>query len=516
MKEFLEANQSKIKGVLSCFDRMLFRGYLPIQDGASMAAFLNQNNIRFRDLKGFLIEHAEKVKAHAQQMAEEQKRPYQYLQNKIRMESHARELAERDRIEEGLICIFSILEPCRTFSFRFKKGKPFAQPARRKCLFLYYYFMDPQFGLMHVKVQTWFPMVMQIYLNGHDWLARKLSANGIGYTKVDNAFLHIEDLRRAQAFADRFSSLNWSTVLTRYARRVNPLMRSIVRGQSYYWVATQSEYSTDILFKNHSALKQLYPRLLSHSTTCFGAREVMSFLGRKLHGKFEGEIITDVIDLSHRRIPGARVKHRVKGNWIKMYDKVGMVLRIETVINNPEEFKVRRKVIRSGHRATEWVPMRKGVHYLFRYRDVSLSANSRYLDALSVVSDPTARVAEMDRITSRRRSPSGRTARAFNPLSREDLELFQSVMDGNHCIRGFANREIRNALAKTCHLEGIDGTKRRSAKVSRILHRLHLHGLIAKIPRSRKWRTTRFGRRVMATAIQVRQLTFPQLLALAA
>ena len=160
--------------------------------------------------------------------------------------------------------------------------------------------------------------------------------------------------------------------------------------------------------------------------------------------------------------------------------------------------------------------MRKGVHYLFRYRDVSLSANSRYLDALSIVSDPTARVAEVDRITRRKRSPSGRTARAFNPLSREDLQLFQSVMDGQHCIRGFANREIRNALAKTSHLARVDGKKRRSAKVSRILHRLHLHGLIAKIPRSRKWRTTRFGRRVMATAIPVRQLTFPQLLALAA
>jgi hypothetical protein len=515
MKDFLDANQSKIQGVLSCFDRMLFRGYLPIQDGASMAAFLNQNNIRFRDLKSFLIENAEKVEAHAQQMAREQNRPYEYLQNKIRMESQARERAERDRIEKGLICIFSMLEPCRTFSFRFKKGKPFAQPSRRKCLHIYYYFMDPEFGLIHVKVQTWFPMVMQVYLNGHDWLARKLSANSIGYTKVDNAFLHVEDLPRAQSFADRFCSLNWSSRLDRYARRANPLMHSLICGQSYYWVAAQSEYSTDVLFKSRSALKELYPRLLSHSTTCFGAKEVMSFFGRKLHGKFEGEIVTDMLDLWFQRIPGARVKHRVKENWIKMYDKAGMVLRIETVINNPEEFKVRRKVVRSGRHVTEWVPMRKGVHYLFRYKDVSLGANSRYLDALSVVSDPTARVAEVDRITHRKRSPSGRTARALNPLAQEDLQLFQAVMDGSHSIRGFTNREVRTALVRTPHLVGIDGDKRRSAKVSRILHRLHLHKLIAKIPRSRKWRTTRFGRRVMATAMQVRQLTFPQLLALA-
>ena len=81
MKEFLDANRSKIKGVLCCFDRMIFRGYLPIQDGASMAGFLNQNHIRFRDLKSFLTGHGEKLKAHAQRMANEHKRPYQYLQN---------------------------------------------------------------------------------------------------------------------------------------------------------------------------------------------------------------------------------------------------------------------------------------------------------------------------------------------------------------------------------------------------------------------------------------------------
>lgn len=84
MKDFLAAHDSKIKGVLSCFDRMLFRGYLPIQGGASMASFLNQNDIRFRNLKEFLLENSDKVKAHAQQVAREQDRPYQYLQKKTR------------------------------------------------------------------------------------------------------------------------------------------------------------------------------------------------------------------------------------------------------------------------------------------------------------------------------------------------------------------------------------------------------------------------------------------------
>ncbi len=69
--------------------------------------------------------------------------------------------------------------------------------------------MDPDFGLIHVRPQTWFPMQVQVYVNGHEWLARKLAQHGVRYSKHDNAFLWIEDFARAQRFADRFVSLPW-------------------------------------------------------------------------------------------------------------------------------------------------------------------------------------------------------------------------------------------------------------------------------------------------------------------
>jgi hypothetical protein len=516
MKDFLQAHADKINGTLSCFDRMLFRGYLPIQDGGGMAQFLSHENIRFRTLKAFLLENAERVTEHARTMALNQGRPYEYLPTKVRMQERARALAEKERITDGLVCIYRVLQPCRTFSFAFKKGKPFVQPARRKCLFLYYYFMDPRFGLIHVKLQTWFPMVMQVYVNGHEWLARKLTENGISYTKVDNVFIRVEELARAQAFADRLPSLPWPEVLDGYARRVNPLLGGLLGQQRYYWVTSQSEYSTDVLFRSRQSLAELYPRLISHGMKCFGAKEVMSFLGRKLVGQFRGEVTTDLIDLAHRRIPGVRIKHRVDDNFIKMYDKAGVVLRVEMVINSPEDFRVRKSVRRRGVPKTEWVPMRKGVGYLFRYRDVSMGANSRYLDALAVVSDPTTKVKELDQIARTRRNANGRTARGFNPVDRQDLQIFRAVMDGAHHIGGFRNADLRQRLAGTGHFNPDDGPKRLSAKAGRILHRLHVHGMIAKIPRSRKWRATSSGRRFMATAIQLRDVTFPQLLVLAA
>jgi len=515
MQAFCEKHTKKIQGVLSCFDRMLFRGYLPIMSGASMAQFLQSEQVNCGNLKQFLLETSERVKGHAQRMAAAAGRPYTYLPGAgVRMEQQARELAERDGIRDGLICIFAKVEPCKSFSFKYSRGDAYVNSATRKCLHFYYYFMEPELGLIHVQIQGWLPLRMQVFMNGHDWLARKLDAAGIGYTQCDNAFVWIEDLKRAQRFCDRMSSLDWPSILNTLARRVNPLMGTLLGRMQYYWVTAQCEYSTDVMFKAPADLKELYPRLISHSTLCFGAREVLGFLGKKLDGRFRGEQLSDLTDRFKRRLPGLRIKHRVKMNWIKMYDKAGSVLRVETVINDPTAFKVRKQVVREGAHVTEWVKMRKGVANLFRYRDVSLSANRRYLDALALVDDPTPAIRDLDKITQRKRTRQGQSVRAFNPLAREDRELFAALASGGHHVRGFTNQDIRQRLKHTALL----GPKRqtpqqRSARVSRLFHRLHVYGLIGKVPRSRRWRLTKQGLRVMSSAIRLRDQTFPDLYA---
>src|SRR5262249_57302622 len=99
------------------------------------------------------------------------------------------------------------------------------------------------------------------------------------------------------------------------------------------------------------------------------------------------------------RHPGARIKHRVKNNWLKMYDKFGRVLRIEAVINDPREFRVRRLRTRAGRREMMWCPMNKGVVNLYRYREVALASNRRYLDALAVVDDPAPAYRQVEELT---------------------------------------------------------------------------------------------------------------------
>jgi hypothetical protein len=131
---------------------------------------------------------------------------------------------------------------------------------------------------------------------------------------------------------------------------------------------------------------------------------------------------------------------------------------------------------------------------LFRYRDVPLTANRRYLDALAAVDDPTPAIHDLDRITQRRRTPQGQSVRAFNPLAREDRQLFEALSSGEHHIRGFTNQDLRAKLIESQVLKAAAQTVQQLAgKVSRLLRRLHLYGLIAKVPHARRWRVTRKG-----------------------
>jgi len=102
--------------------------------------------------------------------------------------------------------------------------------------------------------------------------ARKLKAAKVSYTQCDNVFVGVADVERAQRFSDRLSALQWPAILNALARRVNPLMGSLLGRMQYYWVTAQCEYSTDVMFKSAADLKELYPKLISHSALCFGAK----------------------------------------------------------------------------------------------------------------------------------------------------------------------------------------------------------------------------------------------------
>jgi hypothetical protein len=498
---FLNKHQDKITGVLSCFDRVIFRGYLPLSYSKGLASYLYKNKILYKNLKSYSLQLSERIKEHVRGAVSQAGAPFRHLQKKEPMEAQARALAQEKGITEGIVCGFSQMENCRTYRFLFRAGQPLLLPARRRCLVLYVFLMHPLLGLIHVKLYTWFPLTMQVYCNGHDFLARKLDGLPVRYALHDNAFTWIENQEAAQACADRFAKQNWPKLLDELAQRFNPLMGQELQEQEYYWVMEQAEYATDVLFKDEAALAGLYPRLLEHAQACFGAEDVMKFFGRKLTLNFQGEVQTWI----KRRPEGARVVHKLKTNRLKMYNKAGSVLRIETTLNNPREFRVWRKDTKGE---MKWQPLCKGVAWLWRWAEISQGCNRRYLEALSVVTDDSVTRRLLERVTQPAKL-NGRRRRALQPLSEADQQLFLAALRGEHRLRGFRNRDLQERLygpEKTREVE----RRRRCARVTRLIQLLRAHGLVRKIPRTRRYRVTTLGDRFMSAAIKVKEKHFPK------
>jgi hypothetical protein len=514
VESFIAKHGGSILGVLECFDRVILRGHLPMAAPGYFATWLYSKKIALNlqsppegwwNFKEAAPWFADTLKAHAKALAAQAGRPYIHLPTHQRMEDNARNLAEKDGVADGLVCVYSTMETCRTFRVRFTPDGPKPGTDFRVCLVIYYYWLDRDFGLMHLKIQTWFPFTMQVYVNGHEWLMRKLRARGIDFRKADNALVWLADVPRAQELSRGFARRDWPKLLACWARRINPLLADWLAGQNYYWVIDQAEFSTDVLFTDANALTTLRPRLYEHAALCFGAERVMTFLGRKYRQTFQGDVKTTW----QRREPGAAVKHWIKRNALKMYDKDGRVLRIETVINDPREFFVHRcRDKQDGTQEVGWFPMSKGVANLYRYGEVSQQANARYLEALAVVDDLGVGQRELDR-----RCASvlyqGRMRRALQPLGRDDQALFVATLRGEYALRGFRNGELAQQLFGVRPKDPLE-RRRRCGRVSRRISLLRAHGLVAKIPRSRRYRVTTRGQRFMSVAIHLRAKLFPQ------
>jgi hypothetical protein len=188
------------------------------------------------------------------------------------------------------------------------------------------------------------------------------------------------------------------------------------------------------------------------------------------------------------------------------------VLRVETVINRPSDFRVLRfESDRSGRRRGRWVRMNKAVHNLWRYVQIGEATNRRYLSALVEAKPTAAATSQLDSLC-QPRLHRGRHYSRFNPVFRADADLFQAVLSGEHLIKGFSNRDLQNRLWNTPSRDPIQ-TRHRCRRVSRLIQQLRGHALVAKIQGRRRYRLTLLGRRLLAAAIHYRQRAFPDSLA---
>jgi hypothetical protein len=493
----VERYADRILGVLSCYDRVIVRGGIRGFDYAqAMESYLRWRKIPLFDFPKFAKPYRDAIRDNAERLARENGIDVQFIRHhQVRKEDIVARILEKRGDGPGLVAILSALETCESYEARYDKktGRTSLRPDRAKCTHYYFYFIDEQLGLCFMRISTWCPFPAQVYVNGHNLLAAKLRTAGIGYRMLDNAFLHIDDWEAAQKLADESDSRLLHEKLDRYARLFCPPIESL--GVDYQWNLAQVEYATDIVFRRQADLAPIYETLVRTAVHAVKPAQIATFLGRKhrLHSNNTEEIGNDF----DTRIQGTRVKHRMGPTSIKIYDKAGIILRIETTTNNPKWFRHYRTVAhRDGTRSHELAPLKKSIYSLHDLRQLAVAANHRYLEFLSSIDDPTVAIEAVRRV-SETVEQAGRRYRGFNFFSDEDIRLFEVVLRGEHTIQGFRNAHIRG------HLPG-----RSTGQISRMLKRLRCHGLVKKIGRTYKYYVTPAGRSVMTAGLKLKTIAF--------
>jgi hypothetical protein len=519
MQSFLSRHEDKIQGSISGFDRLRLTGSLRILSYTTgLANVLSAAGVLIKDFGNYVESLSQKIKKASEVLAQATPagRVIYLSSGSQSKEDYIRTLPRHGEDNYGLFAVLSCVEPCRSVEVHRNAKTKFLEilPAIRKCLHVYFYMEHPRFGLMHLRLQTWLPMQIKVCINGREWLARELNRAGIGYLKKDNAFTYIEDFARAQAILDQQLRVDWPLVLNELVRQFHPTHSQAFVGafpQSYYWTTEQCEWATDVLFHSPEVLAEWYPRLVHHGITTFSSRDILRFLQQKVpaqggvNGNFAGELISDL----KQRPEGIRIKHRCVNNSIKLYDKQGQVLRVETTINDASGLKAYRPVASDPNGAKQWQPLRKGVADLHRLCELSQAANERYLDALSAV-DSTTPLEELSAPLCRPVVNGNRRYRGLNPLSERDAALLETVQRGEYLITGFRNRDVREIIYGAAP-EDEKAHRRQSNRVGRLLALLRAHGLIKKVPRTHRYQVTASGQTKLAAISAARKASIEKL-----
>lgn len=511
MQKFIAKHESQIAGVLSGFDRLVFRGSLrKICFVEGMKSYLWAQQVLLKDFAAHVQQITDRVKQAALHCMQACGRPVQYLHSSlVNKEEIARSVAQQDRIAQGPVCAVTCVEPCLTYDvYRNRSTRQLDLVQRtRKCLFVYQYWQHPTLGWMNARIQTWFPFAVQVCMNGREWLARQLDQAGLGYQRQDNCFPWLADYRQAQQLMDQQLHTDWPALLNQIAQQLNPAHQEIFARfpMNYYWSTYQSEWATDVVFRQRQDLERLYPLWIHHALTSFGSPDVMRFLGKKLtaDGQVHGGVTAEIVSDCRRRQEGVRIKHRYNNNSVKLYDKaytpVGSVLRAEMTMDDPEDFQVYRRREGDPQGAMAWQRMRKGVADLYRRAQVSQKVNDRYLDALAHTDDRTT----LDELIGQLHRPvwhQGKRVRALRPFAADDRSLLQAISQGQFTINGFRNRDLQ-ALLYTTAAASVEEHRRRSAAMSRKLRLLRAHHLIRKVPSSYRYQLTPLGRQITSAVL---------------
>ena len=521
MDSLLSKFNTVVKNVITGFDRIVFKGMIrPIMHAAGMESFLISRRVLNKDFKEYAMKQSQAIIESADELGKTHNvGGTTYIpSHNVRKEALAHKQQEDSGIKEGLIGIWSCVESCNTFRSTFDPGKtyPSLRNERSRCKHLYFYFDDPVYGFMNIRLQTWAPYEIQVALNGREWLRRSLDAAGCGYIRNGNKFLHIDDYELAQELLDTQVKTDFNELLTGFLPIVFPRMAEILNpGLSYYWTFWQSELAKDYVFNDSNALQGLMDDFLLHALITGKGERILQYFGSPVNANGQPHHNTnpEILSRANTWYNGLRVRHWNDKNSVKFYNEHN-VLRFEMTMNDPTKFKIHRhSENQDKEEPKKFIPMRKGIADTAARAQVSKCIIDRFTEQMSAVEEKT-RLGELLSGVSLSLKRKGKRIRALDVFGK-DLEFLSAISDPCFNVSGITNKELQSKLTGTAWAKNMSG-KQLSGRISRHLLLLREHGLLRKLPKQRKYSLTDKGRKITAALEAAQAASVNELLKAAA
>jgi hypothetical protein len=343
--------------------------------------------------------------------------------------------------------------------------------------YFYFYCLDDDFGPFFLKFCTYFPYNARLCINGNHWAQRQATKAGIGFQPLDNAFATVDDVPALQTICDSLGEPQIQALLAKWLRILpHPFTEDdIAAGYRYEMSIVQAEFSLTQMLDRPVTGRIFLEQMIRDNLDLGRPDRVSLIFARRIHtgrkrrtpGTFRTRIITDDVT------PTVRVEY--KKSKIKQYHKEGRALRTETVINDPRDFNL-------GKRLSN----------LPALRQVGFTANRRLLDVQRISHDPADGTAAITAITDPVITETGTRIPGLRFTDNRVQALLTALCIFRLLPNGFTNRDLRTHLAPLLgtHIEDIT-----SGQTTYDLRRLRLHGLIERIPRTHRYHVTDTGLR---------------------
>lgn len=344
--------------------------------------------------------------------------------------------------------------------------------ADRRVTCFYFYILDAEFGPCFIKICAYFPYPVKLWCNGHEWAKRQAAKKGIGFMPLDNGFLACEDPLALQALCDRLGPAAIRSLFERWMRRIPRPLTDRDHAAGYWWDLSmrQIEVSRTLVFDSPQHARLFFEAVVRDNLGLGRPDEVeLIFTGRRVRlgrprnqpESFKTKVVTRGVEV--------RVNVFYKHSRIKQYLKGGRALRIETVVNCPDDFGVRRRL-----------------DHLSELVEKARAANRRILQVQYAGQGCAIGPTLFERI----QQPYVREGQRTGALRFGDpraMALAGALCQTLHAVAGFTNPSLRALVA------GLLDIPYGARQMTYDLRRLRLHGLIHRDHGHQHYRLTQDG-----------------------